>query len=169
MSTPVNAARAFYLFLAFAVFLLDQASKAVVAQWLVQGETRRLIPGLFNLTHVHNRGAAFGLLANVTSSVVLILLVGFSVAALVLVLSLLWRGPASRLAGWGLGLILGGALGNLFDRLYAGSVVDFLDFHLGPYHWPAFNLADSAIVVGAAVLMAEVLRSRRRMPREREV
>lgn len=162
MSTPANPTRAFYLFLAFAVFLCDQLSKAVVARWLALGETRRIVPGLLNLSHVHNRGAAFGLLANATSPVVLVLLVGFSVAILVLVLSLLWRGPASRLTGWGLGLILGGALGNLLDRLYAGSVVDFLDFHLGSYHWPAFNLADSAIVVGAAVLMTEVLRSRRR-------
>lgn len=166
MSTSSPTARAFYLFLGFVVFLLDQLSKAGVAHWLVPGQSRRLVPGLFNLTHVNNRGAAFGLLANATSPVVLVLLVGFSMAALVLVLSLLWRGPASRLTGWGLGLILGGALGNLLDRLYAGSVVDFLDFHLGPYHWPAFNLADTAIVVGAGVLIVEVLRSRRPAPRE---
>lgn len=166
MSPPAIAVRAFYLLLAVGVFLLDQASKALVAHRLALGETRRLIPGVFNLTHWHNRGAAFGLFADFTSPGVLIFLVGFSAVALVLVLSLLWRGPASPLTGWGLGLILGGASGNLFDRLHAGSVVDFLDFHLGAYHWPAFNLADSAIVVGAAVLMAKILRSRRRVPRE---
>jgi signal peptidase II len=159
-------ARTLYLSLAAIVFLLDQFSKAAVMQALALGETRRIVPGLFNLTHLRNRGAAFGLFADVESVVVLVFLIGFSLAALVLVLVLLWRGTASSLSGWGLGLILGGALGNLFDRLRSGSVVDFLDFHLGPYHWPAFNLADSAIVIGAAVLMVEVFYGRHHLPEE---
>lgn len=158
--------RFFYLSLAAALFLLDQLSKWVVAQVLVQGETRRVIPGLFNLTHLRNRGAAFGLLADFSSPAVLISLILFSVIALLLVLGLLWRDSVSRPAGWGLGLILGGAVGNLLDRLRGGSVVDFLDFHLGPYHWPAFNLADSAIVVGVGLLVLEVLRHRRPEGRE---
>ncbi|MDA2913455.1 signal peptidase II [Acidobacteriia bacterium AH_259_A11_L15] len=157
--------RTLYLLLALAIFLLDQASKALVARTLAVGELRRVIPGFFNLTHTRNPGAAFGLLSNSDSPWTVAFLILVSVAALALVWSLLWRGPA-RLAGVGLGLILGGALGNLFDRLQAGSVVDFLDFHVGGYHWPAFNLADSAIVVGAAALLAEVLRSRRRAPSE---
>ncbi|MFQ5724144.1 MAG: signal peptidase II [Terriglobia bacterium] len=157
--------RSLYLLLALAVFLLDQASKALVARTLAAGELRRVLPGFFNLTHTRNPGAAFGLLSNSDSPWAGAFLILFSVAALALVWSLLWRGPA-RLAGVGLGLILGGALGNLFDRLRAGSVVDFLDFHVGGYHWPAFNLADSAIVVGAAALLAEILRSRRRAPTE---
>jgi signal peptidase II len=148
-------ARTLYLSLAAILFLLDQLSKAAVMQALALGETRRIVPGLFNLTHLRNRGAAFGLFADVESVVVLVFLIGFSLAALVLVLVL-----------WGLGLILGGALGNLFDRLRSGSVVDFLDFHLGPYHWPAFNLADSAIVIGAAVLMVEVFYGRHHLPEE---
>jgi len=165
-STVHRPARTFYLSLAAIVFLLDQFSKQAVMQALPLGETRRLLPGLFNLTHLRNRGAAFGLFADVESIVVLVFLVGFSLAALTLVLVLLWRGTASSLSGWGLGLILGGALGNLFDRLRSGSVVDFLDFHLGPYHWPAFNLADSAIVLGAAVLMVEVFYGRHHLPQE---
>lgn len=155
-------ARSFYLLLAGVVFLLDQASKWVVAHSLPLGETRRIVPGLFNLTHVRNRGAAFGLLADYPAGAILAFLVAFSAAALVLVLILLWRGPGSRLAGCGLAFILGGAGGNLVDRLRAGSVLDFLDFHLGVYRWPPFNVADSAIVVGAAALVGHVLWSRGR-------
>lgn len=141
--------------------MLDQASKAVVARALAPGASRGVIPGLFNLTHVRNRGGAFGLLANVDGPWVEFFLIGFAAAALALVVGLLWRRP-DRLVGAALGLILGGALGNLFDRLRAGGVVDFLDFHLRGYHWPAFNLADSAIVLGAATLVVEVFRSRPR-------
>lgn len=166
MSAPNTRARAFYLLLAGALLLLDQGSKWMVAHSLALGETRRVIPGLFNLTHLQNRGAAFGLLADFASPLVLVFLIAISAVALGLLGTLLWRGPGSRLAGWGLALILGGAVGNLFDRLHAGRVVDFLDFHLGDYHWPAFNLADSAIVVGAAVLMGEILHSRHRVTRE---
>lgn len=164
-SLPLAPARAVYFLLAVGVFLLDQASKWMVAHALMPGASRRVIPGLFDLTHVRNPGAAFGLLSSYNSPWTTAFLILFSVAALALVLSLLWRGPA-RLTGVGLGLILGGALGNLFDRLRDGSVVDFLHFHLGGYHWPAFNLADSAIVVGAAALVGEILRSRRRLRRE---
>ncbi len=161
MSARGRRHRVFSLLLAAGVFLLDQASKWAVTETLSLGESRRVLPGVFNLTYVRNRGAAFGLFADVESRVVLLLLIGFAVVALVLVSGLLWRGATTALTGWGLALILGGALGNLLDRLRHGNVVDFLDFHLGSYHWPAFNGADSAIVVGAAVLMMEVLRGRR--------
>jgi signal peptidase II len=147
--------------LAAALFLLDQGAKWLVAGSLRAGEIRPVLPGLFNLTYLHNRGAAFGLFADSDSPAVRALLISFSVAALVLVLYLLWRGVNSRWTAWGLGLILGGALGNLLDRVRSGSVVDFLDFHLGGYHWPAFNLADSAVVIGALLLMVEVLRPHR--------
>ena len=160
MTAQPQDSRSFYLFVAFATLLLDQITKWLVARQLALGEMQRVLPGLFSFTHLQNRGAAFGLFADSDSSVVQVLLVSFSVAALMLVLFLLWRGVSSAWAGWGLGLILGGALGNLIDRLRAGSVVDFLDFHLGRYHWPAFNLADSAVVIGAVALMIEVLRSR---------
>ncbi len=161
MVDGIKLARFFYLLLAVGIFLTDRVSKWVVMHTLVLGETRRIIPGLFNLTHLRNRGAAFGLFAETESTLVVFFLIAFSAAALVLVLVLLWRGAASPWAGASLGLILGGALGNLVDRLNNGGVVDFLDFHLGPYHWPAFNVADSAIVIGAAVLMLELFRSRR--------
>jgi len=157
--------RVAYLFLAALVFLLDVASKQAVSGWLAPGAVRRVVPGFFNLTYVRNPGAAFGLLADYDSGWVAVFLVAFSAGALALLASLLWRGPA-RLTGVGLGLIAGGAVGNLVDRLRTGAVVDFLDFHLAGYHWPAFNLADSAIVLGAAAVVAEVLRSRRRSPAE---
>lgn len=166
MSSPTLPTRTSHLLLAGAILLLDQASKWLVGHSLALGQTRRVIPGLFNLTHLQNRGAAFGLLADFASPLVLVFLIAFSAAVLVLLGNWLWRGPGSRWAGWGLALILGGALGNLFDRLRTGRVVDFLDFHLGAYHWPAFNLADTTIVVGAAVLLAELLRSRHRVPGE---
>jgi len=160
MTSPPQDSRSFYLFVAFATLLLDQLTKWIVTRQLALGEQRSVLPGVFNFTHLQNRGAAFGLFADSDSSVVQVFLVSFSVMALILVLFLLWRGVSSAWSGWGLGLILGGAVGNLIDRLRAGSVVDFLDFHLGRYHWPAFNLADSAVVIGAVALMIEVLRSR---------
>ncbi len=153
-------ARSFYFLLAVLVWAADQVSKWVVAQALLVGEVRPLIPGFFNLTHVTNRGAAFGLFANVSSPLGTILLVLFSGVALAVIGVLLWRNPADRLSGVSLALIFGGALGNLLDRVRVGRVVDFLDFHLGGYHWPAFNLADSAIVLGAAGVMLHLLRRR---------
>ena len=161
MLKPPHVSRGASLMLAAALFLLDQGAKWLVAGSLRLGEVRSVIPGLFNLTHLQNRGAAFGLFADSDSPAVRAVLIAFSVAALLLVLFLLWRGVSSRWTGWGLGLILGGALGNLLDRVRAGSVVDFLDFHLAGYHWPAFNLADSAVVIGALLLMIEVLRPHR--------
>ncbi|MBI2956024.1 MAG: signal peptidase II [Acidobacteria bacterium] len=156
-----------FLLLAAVVLILDQATKWLVAERLALGEIRRVIPSLFNLTRVENRGAAFGFLADSSSSAVNLFLIAFSLAALLLVLFLLWRGPTSAWAGCGLGLILGGAAGNLLDRLRAGTVVDFLDFYWGAYHWPAFNLADSAIVLGAGALLIEIFRgSRQPNPQE---
>jgi len=169
MSPGIKFARTVYLLVAVGIFLADRVSKWTVMHTLMLGETRRIVPGLFNLTHLRNRGAAFGLFADAESTVVVFFLIAFSVAALVLVLVLLWRGTTSPWAGAGLSLILGGAMGNLVDRLRDGGVVDFLDFHLGSYHWPAFNVADSAIVVGAAVLMLELFRSRRHVHGEAEV
>lgn len=156
--------RRFYFCLALAVWAADQAAKWLVASALAPGEVRTVIPGFFNLTHVTNRGAAFGLFADVRSPLTTVFLVGFSLAALVVLAVLLWRKPAERLTGVSLALILGGALGNLFDRIRTGSVVDFLDFHLAGHHWPAFNLADSAIVLGAVGVLYQLLRRRELAP-----
>ena len=152
--------RGLHLLIALAVFTLDQATKAVVDWRIPLHEVRPVIPGLFRLTHVKNRGAAFGMFADSPSELKIALLIAFSAVALGVVLVLLWRHqPEARRTGVGLALILGGAIGNLFDRLIHGSVVDFLDFYVRSYHWPAFNVADSAIVIGCGLLVLDMLLS----------
>src|SRR5437867_1070378 len=144
---------------ALAVVLADQATKAVVERTLVLHETIPLTP-FFALSYVRNTGAAFGVLAAAPVGVRLPLFLAVTVVATAAVLSYLRRTPADqrwRVAA--LGAILGGALGNLLDRVRYGEVVDFLDLHWGGLHWPAFNVADAAITVGVAiVLLASVER-----------
>ncbi|MBV9573469.1 MAG: signal peptidase II [Acidobacteriales bacterium] len=150
--------RKFYFLIAFFVLLLDRASKWVVAKNISLYDGIQIIPGLFRITHVENRGAAFGLFADSPSALKSGLLILFSITALVVVSALLWRSAhGMTTTGIGLALILGGAVGNLWDRVLRGSVVDFLLFYIRQYQWPAFNFADSAIVVGAILLVAEIL------------
>jgi signal peptidase II len=150
--------RKFHLLLAVGIFALDRLSKWAVAQKIALHENVTVIPGFFRLTHVQNRGAAFGLFSDSASEYKVAVLVLFSLVALVVVSTLLWKN-SHRLTttGIGLALILGGALGNLWDRIVTGHVVDFLLFYVGSYQWPAFNVADTAIVVGAGLLVAEIL------------
>ncbi len=156
--TQIHAMRRFHLLLALFVVCLDRATKWVVAKKIPLHDGIQIIPGFFRLTHVENRGAAFGLFADSTSSWTVGVLVLCSLVALVIVIALLWRNSHSmNVTGIGLALILGGALGNLWDRLLTGRVVDFLLFYIGPYQWPAFNVADSAIVIGAGLLVFEIL------------
>lgn len=118
----------------------------------------QIIPGFFRLTHTENTGAAFSLFADSTAPWKTGLLIAFSVIALVVVSILLWKNHHAQVAtGVGLALIMGGALGNLWDRLARGRVVDFLLLYVKRYQWPVFNLADSAIVVGAGLLVLEIL------------
>jgi len=151
-------ARATYLLIALVVFLLDRWTKHVVAQRIRLYSHIQIIPGFFRLTHTENTGAAFSLFADSTAPWKTGLLIAFSVIALVVVTVLLWKNHhAHRLTGIGLSLILGGAVGNLWDRLARGRVVDFLLFYVKRYQWPVFNLADSAIVIGAGLLVLEIL------------
>jgi len=150
--------RRFHFLIAFSVVLLDRATKWVVAKNISLHEGIQVIPGFFRITHVENRGAAFGLFADSPAQWKIAMLVLFSIVALVVVSTLLWRNSHSlTTTGIGLALILGGALGNLWDRLLNGRVVDFLLFYIGSYQWPAFNVADSAIVAGAGLLVIEIL------------
>ena len=134
--------------------ILDQASKLLILRSFQEGEVRPVIPGLFNLTLAFNPGAAFGLWSNL-SDPLRHLVLGLTILLALTVVFIFLRQTAAR--GWGpqtaLAGILGGAIGNVVDRLRYGRVVDFLDFYWSPYHWPAFNIADSAICVGVIVLI----------------
>jgi signal peptidase II len=153
-----NSARAFYLLIALVVVLLDRWTKHVVAQRISLYSHIQVIPGFFRLTHTENTGAAFSLFADSTAPWKTGLLIAFSVIALAVVSVLLWKNHhAHMVTGVGLSLIMGGALGNLWDRLARGRVIDFLLFYFKRYQWPVFNLADSAIVVGAGLLVVEIL------------
>ena len=156
MKTP--SPRTVHFLLALLVVLLDRWTKRAVATHIAMYQHVQVIPGFFRITHVENRGAAFGLFADSPAQWKIAMLVLFSIVALVVVSALLWRNSHSMTTtGIGLALILGGALGNLWDRLLNGRVVDFLLFYIGQYQWPAFNVADSAIVVGAGLLVIEIL------------
>ena len=152
------------LFLAITVLviLLDQATKAWILATLRLHEGFPLIDGFFSIVHVRNPGAAFGFLAAAPPLFRSLFFLAVTVAAIALILHYL---RVSRIEEpslvSALALILAGAVGNLVDRIRFGEVVDFLDVYIGSYHWPAFNVADSAITVGAGVLMAVLLRRRK--------
>src|SRR5439155_23658578 len=150
--------RRLHLLIALAVLLLDRFTKRLVAKEISLHDSLTVIKRVFYITHVENRGAAFGLFNDSPSEWKIALLVMFSIVALAIVSALLWRSSHTMTAtAVGLSLILGGALGNLWDRLLSGKVVDFLLVYIGSYQWPAFNVADSAIVVGAGLLVFEIL------------
>ena len=132
----------------------DQLTKWLVLGYFENRYPRVELTGFFNLVLVFNKGAAFSLFAQVAGWQTP-LLAAFALAAAVIVSVLIVRNPGRGLLRLGLALILGGALGNLIDRLRFGHVVDFLDFHALGWHWPAFNVADSAISVGAVILILE--------------
>ncbi|RPJ85611.1 MAG: signal peptidase II [Acidobacteria bacterium] len=147
----------FYL-LALAIVLTDQVSKAIVVRSMRLGQSIPLVPGYFDLTFVLNPGAAFSLFATLPEGIRNPFFILISVAAAVLIVVYRARHLRQhRLASVSLGLILGGAVGNLIDRVRYGVVVDFLDVHVHQYHWPVFNVADSAISVGVTLLLIEML------------
>ncbi len=135
------------------IIAADQLAKWVVLARLAPGE-RREVTDFFNLVLVFNKGAAFSFLAEAGGWQTPIL-VAFALGAALIVSALLLRSPGRRMFCAGLALILGGALGNVIDRLRFGHVVDFLDLHAAGWHWPAFNVADSAITLGAALLILD--------------
>jgi len=138
---------------AAAIVLADRLTKLWMLDAFAPGE-RLAVTGFFNLVLVFNKGAAFSFLADAPGWQTPLFVV-FSLVAAVIVSVLLFRSPPQPMFCAGLALILGGALGNVIDRLRFGQVVDFLDFHAFGWHWPAFNAADSAITVGAALLILE--------------
>ena len=157
MSRP-PAMRKFHFLMAFFVVAVDRLAKLAVERQIPLHDGIQIIPGFFRLTHLENRGAAFGLFADSPSRWTVAALVLFSLMALVVVSMLLWKNSQTvSTTGIGLSFILGGAIGNLWDRLTAGHVTDFLLFYVGQYQWPAFNVADSAIVIGAGLLVYEIV------------
>lgn len=159
-TAPAGAAsaprlRVLHLVLVMAIFVADQISKGIIER-LPDYASIPVIPHLFRIVHVENPGVAFGLLQTAPAQWRVLLIVASSVALLV-VLGLLWRTQRSARTGVALAMIFGGAIGNLFDRIVHGQVVDFLLFYIGSHTWPAFNIADSAIVIGAGILVWEIL------------
>jgi signal peptidase II len=152
---------------ALAVFTLDRFTKWMIETRVSFTETYRVVPGFFDIVHSQNRGVAFGLFNDGASSWSTGVLSLFSLAAVLVIAALLWNTgrphsvAQARLSQAGLSLILGGAAGNLFDRIVWGRVTDFLEFYVGDYHWPTFNVADSAIVIGSGLLLIELLRAKR--------
>ncbi|MBW2470525.1 MAG: lipoprotein signal peptidase [Deltaproteobacteria bacterium] len=143
---------------AAAVIIVDQVTKLWIMTVFALHEQLTVIPGFFNLVYVTNTGAAFGFLAGDKTWLRQFFFVTVSIVALVVIaLAYNHLKKQSRIFVYSLGLIAGGAVGNLIDRLRFGSVVDFLDFYLGSYHWPAFNAADSAITVGVGLFLLGTL------------
>lgn len=142
----------------FAVIIVaivaDQLTKTLVVDSLHLYESREIIPGFFNLVYVTNSGAAFSMLADMNSPWRHYFFLCIGSAALVGLSVAYWKlRDVNRLYSWSLALIAGGAAGNLIDRVRFGAVIDFLDFYVGNYHWPAFNIADSAICIGAGLFL----------------
>jgi len=150
-----------WLGIAAAVVALDQATKFAVERAFSYGERLAVVPGLFDLTLVHNRGAAFSFLAN-AAGWQRWFFIGLGAVAAAFIVWLLARHGSQRLFAFALALILGGAIGNVVDRIARGHVVDFVLLHWQRFHWPAFNVADSAITVGAVLLVVDELRRVRR-------
>ncbi len=149
--------------IALTVALLDQLSKYSIQQTFRPGQVVPVIPPFFNLTFILNPGAAFGFLAGSSANFRNPFFIAVSLLAITFIVYHRSRyRQVGLLPALGLSLILGGALGNLVDRLRLGMVVDFLDFYYGNYHWPAFNVADSAITVGVALMILELIAERRR-------
>lgn len=152
--------RPWLIVLAAMIALADHLSKRFITHHLPPGRAHTVIPHLLRVTHVLNTGAAFSAFADSASpDTVRYALIGFSAIAIVIVGAMLWRsGRAFTLTGLALALILGGAIGNLYDRVHLHYVIDFIEVRLLHYHWPDFNLADSAIVIGACLLILEIFR-----------
>ena len=149
-----------YLLLVIAILALDRWTKVLIQTRFDLNESASVIDGFFNITYFRNTGVAFGIFSSISSPVKSLLLSAFTVLAALIVVIYSLRSPLrNRLLQVALSLILGGALGNLYDRVAYGYVVDFLEFFVRSYHWPSFNIADSAISTGVVLLALEIIRN----------
>ena len=159
MSFPAPRKLPWLLLISLVIIAADRISKTIVASRIAIGDAVPVIPGFLRITHWLNEGAAFSLFADSASpNAVRWGLIAFSaLAATAVLIALVRLGSRMTLATVALALVLGGALGNLHDRVFYGSVVDFIEVHIFSYHWPDFNVADSSIVVGACLLLLDSL------------
>jgi len=163
MTNPVPG-RSPYLWIAGVIVALDQVTKALVDDFMTLHESRTIVEGLVRLTYVQNRGAAFGILSEAGLPYQSLMFSVVSLLALLAIALYAWRMPVqSRLPQTALAMVMGGAVGNLLDRARLGYVIDYLDMYWGPHHWPAFNVADSAICIGIGLLFFDM----RKKPEER--
>ncbi len=152
----------YFVTVAIPIFAVDQITKHIIDSTLTLYSRIEVIPGFFNIIKAYNTGAAFSLFANRTSPISsLIFHLTTAVAVLIVIYLLFTTENDKKMKLIGLNMIIGGAMGNLFDRIVHGHVVDFLDFYIGKYHWPAFNVADSSIVIGTALLILALIREER--------
>jgi signal peptidase II len=152
-------ARPWLLLITALVILVDRLTKLWISAHIIRGQFITVIPGVFKLSHVYNTGAAFSLFETIDPKVLRYVLIAFSVAAIIAVAVMIWRvGRAFTVTGFALALILGGAIGNAYDRIHFSYVIDFLQVFIYHYHWPDFNVADSCIVTGACLLL-EIVRN----------
>ena len=150
--------RFLYSILALSIFILDRLTKTFIESQFSLYESKNIIPGFLDFTHIRNKGMAFGILSNTSWTWIPFLLSIFASIAFILILIYALRTPVSqRRLQMGLMLILGGALGNLYDRFRYGFVTDFIEVFYKSYQWPTFNLADSAITIGVGLLLLEIL------------
>ncbi|MEQ1946712.1 MAG: signal peptidase II [Bryobacteraceae bacterium] len=141
------------------VTILDRLTKMWIVSSVDSVTMIPVIPGIFNIVHAENPGAAFSMLADAPEAWRKIVLVGISMVVMGFVLALLWRPLESKLMRISLPMVFGGALGNLIDRIFRGTVTDFVQVFLGSYEYPSFNIADSAIFIGAGLLVLDLIRS----------
>ncbi|ACV68405.1 signal peptidase II [Desulfohalobium retbaense] len=146
-----------------AILALDQLTKLLIQSSIPLYESRTVIPGFFDLVHIHNRGAAFGFLNRADIEWQTYFFIAVSALAVVLIFQLLRTVDRRDMVLFtGLGCILGGALGNLVDRIRVGHVIDFLDIYIGSAHWPAFNIADIGISIGGICILVSFYRRKKR-------
>ena len=147
-----------FAIIVLAVLALDQASKGAISSQMALGQSAPVVPDLLHITLVHNTGMAFGILSAQTIPFKTVLVTLLSLAALTAVGIYALKTPARQiLTRWGLAFVLGGALGNIIDRVRLGYVVDFVDVFYRGSHWPAFNLADAAICTGVGLVLLDTL------------
>jgi signal peptidase II len=142
------------IIISFLIVTFDQISKAIIVKFITPYTSKAIIPGVFNITHIYNPGGAFGFMAGQSALVRTMLFLVVSTIAIGFIFYFYKNTPKTHpVLSSGFALIFGGAIGNMIDRIRLGTVIDFLDFYIKDLHWPAFNIADSAISVGMAIFL----------------